>query len=344
MYFYDNDKYREIKMPFVTGSIKMYNSDVKKSDFWVTCSGWTQSKKRYKYDIETNIFSLEEFAESAKYPEFDDIVVEEIEIKTHDGKDLPLTIIYKKGLKRNKRNKVIMDGYGSYGESNTPYFSPSSLIWVLDGGIIVKTHVRGGGEKGNSWHKDGFKETKPNTWKDFISSAEYLIKQKYTSPNYIGIKGVSAGGILIGRAMTERPDLFKAAIIEVGILNVLRFEITPNGPNNVKEFGTVNNENEFKALFEMDAYHHIKKGVKYPATIVTAGLNDPRVIAWIPTKFAAKLQSFNKSNNPIFLKVDMNGGHGGNTTYENFFKNVADKYSFFYWQLGNTNHQYKSQK
>jgi prolyl oligopeptidase len=315
---------------------------VKKSDFWVTCSGWTQSKKRYKYDVETNTFSLEEFAESAKYPEFDDIVVEEIEIKTYDGKDLPLTIIYKKGLKRNKKNKVIMDGYGSYGVSNSPYFSTSSLIWVLDGGMIVRTHVRGGGEKGDSWHKDGFKETKPNTWKDFISSAEYLIKQKYTSPNYIGIKGASAGGILIGRAITERPDLFKAAIIEVGILNTLRFEITPNGPNNVKEFGTVNNEKEFKALLEMDAFHNIKKGVKYPSTIVTAGLNDPRVITWIPTKFAAKLQSFNGGNNPIFLNVDMNGGHGGDTTYENIYKNATEKFSFFYWQLGN--HKTQSKK
>lgn len=249
--------------------------------------------------------------------------------------------MYKKGLKKNKKNKVIMDGYGSYGISNDPYFSRSSLLWVLDGGMIVRTHVRGGGEKGDAWHKDGFKETKPNTWKDMITSAEYLIKEKYTAPDYIGIRGVSAGGILIGRTITERPDLFKAALIEVGMLNAIRSEITPNGPNNVKEFGTVEKENEFKALLEMDAYHHIKKGVHYPATMITAGLNDPRVIAWEPSKFAAKLQACNGSKNPILLKVDMNGGHGGDTTYENIYKNATEKFSFFYWQLGNSNTQSK---
>jgi prolyl oligopeptidase len=342
LYLYSNGSYRKITLPVVAGNITMNTSDLKKSDIWITCSGWTLSNKRYKYDIDTNNFSLEEFAESAQYPEIENVVIEEIEIKTHDGKDLPLTLMYKKGLKKNKKNKVIMDGYGSYGISNDPYFSRSSLLWVLDGGMIVRTHVRGGGEKGDAWHKDGFKETKPNTWKDMITSAEYLIKEKYTAPNYIGIRGVSAGGILIGRAITERPDLFKAALIEVGMLNAMRSENTPNGPNNVKEFGTVEKENEFKALLEMDAYHHIKKGVHYPATMITAGLNDPRVIAWEPAKFAAKLQAYNGSNNPIFLNVDMNGGHGGDTTYENIYKNATEKFSFFYWQLGN--HKTQSKK
>lgn len=236
-----------------------------------------------------------------------------------------------------------MSGYGSYGTSQKPYFSPYSLLWVEDGGVLVYTHVRGGGEKGDAWHKGGYKETKPNTWKDFISSAEFLIENKYTSPNYLGISGGSAGGILIGRAITERPDLFKAAVIDVGLLNALRFELTPNGQNNAKEFGSVNFENEFHALYEMDAYHHIREGVNYPATLITTGMNDSRVIAWIPAKFAAKLKAYNSGKNPIMLSVDFNGGHSGNDTDDGFYNSIADEFAFFYWQLGDNKYKIKKE-
>jgi prolyl oligopeptidase len=234
-----------------------------------------------------------------------------------------------------------MTGYGSYGNSMKPYFSPYSLLWVQDGGILVYTHVRGGGEKGLDWHKGGYKETKPNTWKDFISSAEYLIDNKFTAPKYIGISGGSAGGILIGRAITERPDLFKAAVIDVGVLNTIRFELTPNGQNNVKEFGSVQTEKEFNALLEMDAYHHIKKGVNYPATLITTGMNDARVIAWIPAKFAAKLKANTLGKNPVLLGVDFNGGHIGNDAKNSIFSSMADEFAFFYWQLGDKRYQIK---
>jgi len=155
----------------------------------------------------------------------------------------------------------------------------------------------------------------------------------------LGAEGGSAGGILIGRSITERPDLFKAAIIDVGVLNTVRFEKTPNGPNNVKEFGTVENKKEFKALLEMDAFYHIKKGTKYPATLITAGMNDPRVTAWIPAKFAAKLQANNGSNNPIFLNVDIESGHGGDVTFDKLYDKLADSYAFFYWQLGHPDYK-----
>lgn len=339
LYLYKNKNYKELKLPISAGNIKIYNIDSEHSELWVYCSGWTQNGNRYRYDSNNNVFILEDFNVKNDFTEYDSVIVEEIEIKTHDGSDLPLTIIYKKGLQKNSKNRVIMEGYGSYGRVNSPYFSPYALLWVLDGGILVQTHERGGGEKGDTWHKGGYKETKPNTWKDFISSAEYLIAENYTSSKFIGISSGSAGGILIGRAITERPDLFKAANIDVGLLNSVRFETTPNGPNNVKEFGTVAKENEFKALLEMDAYHHIKKGVKYPATLITAGMNDPRVIAWIPTKFAAKLQANNKSKNPILLNVDFDGGHGGNDNNNKSYENFADKYAFFYWQLGHPDYK-----
>ncbi|MBC5835244.1 S9 family peptidase [Flavobacterium sp. F372] len=341
LYFYNN-KVNEITLPFLSGKIMISNIDENSNELIVYCSGWTKKKKRFKYVFGENIFKEADLNKDISLVNTDEIVVEEIEIKTHDGLDLPLTIIYKKGLKKNSKNRVYMTGYGSYGSSYKPFFSPYSLLWVEDGGILVYTHVRGGGEKGDIWHKGGFKETKPNTWKDFISSAEYLIEKKYTLPKFIGITGGSAGGILIGRAITERPDLFKAAIIDVGILNPLRFEHTPNGQNNVKEFGSVKIENEFNALYEMDSYHHIQMGVDYPATLVTTGINDSRVIAWIPAKFAAKLKAYNFGKNPIFLSVDFNGGHSGNDSIDNFHGSLADEFAFFYWQLGDKNYKLKN--
>jgi prolyl oligopeptidase len=226
-----------------------------------------------------------------------------------------------------------------YGTSMNPSFNPYSLLWVLDGGVLVHTHVRGGGEKGEEWRKGGYKETKPNTWKDFISSAEYLIKNKYTSAKFIGIEGASAGGVLIGRAITARPDLFKAAVIKSGVLNALRSEITPNGPNNIKEFGTSENKEEFKYLLEMDAYHHIKKGVKYPATLITTGMNDPRVSPWMSCKFAAKLLANSSSKDPILLDVDQDSGHGMDVSFDKQYQKLADSYAFFYWQLGHPDYK-----
>jgi prolyl oligopeptidase len=339
LYFYNNVTVKEISLPVTSGSVSIQNIDIDRSDIWITCSGWTKRDTRYKYNVKTNIFTPEEIGEKVNYPEFNDIITEEVTIKTHDGLDLPLTIIYKKGLKKNGKNRTIMNGYGCYGYSNSPYFIPYALFWVNDGGIIVQTHERGGGEKGDPWHEGGYKKTKPNTWKDFISSAEYLIKAGYTSTEHLGIQSASAGGILIGRAITERPDLFKAAVIEVGTLNVLRSEITPNGPNNVKEFGTVTDKDEFTYLLEMDAFHHIKKEVKYPATLITAGMNDPRVIAWMPSKFAAKLQANNASNNPILLNVDIEAGHGGDVSFDKQYESMADTYAFFYWQLGHPDYK-----
>lgn len=168
-------------------------------------------------------------------------------------------------------------------------------------------HVRGGGELGQAWHKAEQKETKPNTWKDGIATAEYIIKEGYTSSSKLSVFGGSAGGIFVGRSITERPDLFVAGAPMVGAMNTVRMEETPNGPVNTPEFGTIKDSDEFKALLEMDSYHHIQNNTKYPAMLITAGINDPRVIAWQPAKFAAKLQAANTSDNPILFLTDFNG-------------------------------------
>lgn len=194
---------------------------------------------------------------------------------------------------------------------------------------------------GDQWYKGGYKTTKPNTWKDLIACAEYLVKENYTSPKKIAIYSASAGGILIGRALTERPDLFAAVIPEVGCLNTLRGEESPNGPINAPEFGTVKDSVECMALIEMDSYLKIKDGVKYPATLITAGMNDPRVIAWQPAKFAARLQAANTSDKPILFYTDFEAGHGIGNTKTKAFENLADVLSFAFWQTGHPDFQLK---
>lgn len=275
-------------------------------------------------------------------PFLKNLVVEEIEVKSHDGAMVPLSIIYDKTkVKRDGASIGYMFGYGSYGKSLTPTFRIEFLPFLTNGAVVAVAHVRGGGEKGNDWHLGGRKTTKPNTWKDFNACAEFLIQNKYVSDKKLAISGGSAGGILVGRAVTERPDLYRVAIPMVGIINALRMEFEPNGPANISEFGTVKDETEFKALLEMDAYHHIKKGEKYPAILVTTGFNDPRVASYNPAKFAAKMQNDNGSEHPIFLDVNYEAGHFGGSTQDEYLKEEARNMAFVFWQCGHPDFQIK---
>jgi len=332
---------KEINLPFTAGSVVLSSKGPRFSDIWINLSGWTSPARRYRYLTKGNEFKPEMLSSVADYPEFKDLVAEELMIPSHDGVLVPVSLVYNKNLQKTGKNLVLIYGYGAYGMSETPSFYPPRLLWVYNGGIIAVAHVRGGGELGDKWYKAGYKTTKPNTWKDLIACAEYLVKEKYTSPQKIAILGGSAGGILIGRAMTERPDLFAVALPMVGVLNALRMEESPNGPNNVPEFGTVKDSVECKALLEMDAYLHIKDGVKYPASLITAGMNDPRVIAWQPAKFAARLEAANASDKPILFLTDFQAGHGiGNTKTKNF-ENLADEFSFAFWQENHPDFQLK---
>lgn len=332
---------KEIDLPITAGSVTLSSKGPRFSDIWVSLSGWTSDARRYRYLTKGNEFRPEMLSSVADYPEFKDLIVEELMIPSHDGALVPLSLVYNKNLQKTGKNLVLVNGYGAYGISETPAFMPNRLLWAWKGGILAVAHVRGGGELGDKWYKTGYKTTKPNTWKDLIACAEYLVKEKYTSPKKIAILGGSAGGILIGRAMTERPDLFAAAIPMVGCLNAVRMEGSPNGPNNVREFGTVKDSVECGALIEMDAYLHIKDGVKYPASLITAGMNDPRLIAWQPAKFAARLEAANKSDKPILFLTDYKAGHGiGNTKTKNF-ENQADILSFAFWQENHPDFQLK---
>jgi hypothetical protein len=208
-----------------------------------------------------------------------------IEIKSHDGVMVPLSIIYPKNMKMDGSNPAYITGYGGYGFSYEPRFSTRLSVLLEQGVVIAIAHVRGGGEKGEKWHEEGMKATKPNTWKDFIACSEYLVNQKYTSPSKLIGNGVSAGGILIGRAITERPDLFAVAIAEVGMTNTLRSETTANGPNQIPEIGSIKNEEDTKHLIEMDAQSKVKKGGKYPAVIICDFSSEIIVNNWVFRSF-----------------------------------------------------------
>jgi prolyl oligopeptidase len=337
----DEKAKKEIELPFPVGKLYLGSKGYNYSTARIEMCGWTHDYQLYRYSHQTNEFILENISSKPEYPEYNDLIVEELMIPSHDGVKVPLSLIYKKGIRRDGNNPVLLKGYGAYGISMDPYFSPDLLLWTLKGGILAIPHVRGGGELGTQWHKSGMKTTKPNTWKDLIACSEYLVREQYTSPQKIAINGGSAGGVLIGRAITERPDLFAATIPEVGLMNSLRLYEMPGGTDNIPEFGLISDSVECMALIEMDSYLHIKDGVKYPATLITAGMNDPRVIVWQPAKFAARLQAANSSDKPILFLTDYEAGHGISDTKTKSFERVADMLSFAFWQTGHPDYQPK---
>ncbi|MEZ0539951.1 prolyl oligopeptidase family serine peptidase [Fibrella arboris] len=323
-----------------TMGIEFYDAP-RSNEALVYSMSWNDPGTLYDYDPETRKLTTSTFHVPMNYPGVADLVVEEVEIPGHDGTLVPLSIIYKKGLKRDGSAACLMNGYGAYGMSGTPYFSRRNLALLNMGVVLAETHPRGGSEKGQAWYKAGYKTTKPNTWKDFISSGEYLIKNGYTSASKLIGMGTSAGGVLIGRAITERPDLFAAAISNVSCSNALRMENSPNGPINAAEFGTVKDSTECLALYEMDAFQHVKEGVKYPAVICVGGMNDPRVIAWQPGKLAAALQAASTSGKPVLMQVNYDNGHFTEDKLVTF-RNFANMLAFGLWQAGHPDFQPKA--
>ncbi len=249
--------------------------------------------------------------------------------------------LYRKGMKQDSSNPTILSGYGAYGITMSPSFDPMRLAWLEKGGIIAIAHVRGGGELGEDWHQGAHILNKANTALDFIAAAEYLIKNGYTSSTRLAGQGRSAGGITIGGAINRRPELFAAAHSGVGLSDLLRAELTPNGPPNIAEFGSVTNPLQFKAMLANSPYHNIRDGAQYPAVIVTTGTNDPRVASWMASKFAARLQAASASSKPVLLRVDYNAGHGMGSGKEQVVAETADVWSFFLWQMDVPGFAYK---
>jgi len=335
-YTLDTGKASEVKLP-ASGTVDINCPDFRTDQCIVFTTSWIQPTTLYDFDAEKGTFTKSIFNTAISYPGFENLVTEEVEVPGHDGTMIPLSIIHRKDLKLDGSASAILEGYGAYGISYTPGFNVRHSI-ALHGVVLAYAHVRGGSEKGEAWYKAGYKTTKPNTWKDFISSAEYLIKKGYTSADKLAGTGTSAGGILISRAATERPDLFAAIVCNVGVANALRVEFSPNGPVNTPEFGTVQDASEAQALAEMDGVQHVKAGVKYPAVLGVAGWNDPRVVPWQPGKFVAAMQAASTSGKPALLKVNYDNGH---FTEEKIvtFRNFSGQYAFMLWQTGHKEFQ-----
>ncbi len=269
----------------------------------------------------------------------DNLVATEVLVESHDGVAVPLSIVHRKDLRLDGTHPAILSGYGAYGHSLPMQFTATNQVWLERGGVVATAHVRGGGTFGKPWHHDGRKTTKPNTWKDFLACAEYLCREGYTSPDKLAARGGSAGGILIGRAITERPDCFVAANIAVGCTDMIRFETTRNGPPNIPEFGTRDDPEEFRGLLAMSTLHNIVDGTPYPAVILTHGINDPRVEPWQSFKTTARLQAATSSGRPVLLRIDYEAGHGIGSTRSQRHAEMADVQAFFLWQCGDPEFQ-----
>jgi prolyl oligopeptidase len=329
----------EVKLPF-EGSIAFIATDPLADGCWFQIEGWVRPPVLCHAAPDGTVTVTDIAPKPAiDVSPYDSV---EVRVKARDGAMVPLSILYAKNLKRDGKAPLLLDAYGAYGLDQDAGFITRALPWLDLGGVFAVAHVRGGGELGEAWHLAGKGLTKPNTWRDAIDCALYLIAERWTGKGKIAVEGGSAGGIMVGRFLTERPDLVTVAISQVGVSNATRAEFSENGPDNVPEFGTVKDPDGFKGLLEMDAYQHVKDGTPYPAVLLTTGANDPRVAPWEAGKMTARLQAATSSKKPIILRVETDAGHGVGSTRKQRDDETADTYAFILWQTGDPRFQPKA--
>ena len=251
-----------------------------------------------------------------------------------DGTRVPMFITAKKGVAQNGANPTILYGYGGFNIPLQPAFSPSLIAWLDLGGVYAVANLRGGGEYGRDWHEAGMKLHKQNVFDDFIAAADYLIKEKYTSPKTLAIRGGSNGGLLVAAAELQRPDLFAAAIPQVGVLDMLRFRSFTIGKAWESDYGSVDNADEFKAMYAYSPLHNVKPGVDYPATLILTGDHDDRVFPAHSFKFAAAMQAADPHGKPLLIRIETRAGHGQGKPTTMQIEEVADVYAFILQAFG----------
>ncbi|EDM45284.1 Prolyl endopeptidase [unidentified eubacterium SCB49] len=331
-YDFDGKLVREIKLPGV-GSAGGFGAKTKDKELYYSFTNYVTPGSSYKYDIESG--------KSELYVKPDiDFNSENYESKqifytSKDGTKIPMIITYKKGIALNGKNPTILYGYGGFNISLTPSFSIANAVWLEQGGVYAVANLRGGGEYGKKWHDAGTQLKKQNVFDDFIAAGEYLIKEKYTSSDYLAIRGGSNGGLLVGATMTQRPDLAKVALPAVGVLDMLRYHTFTAGAGWAYDYGTAEDSKEmFEYLKGYSPVHNVKAGTKYPATMVTTGDHDDRVVPAHSFKFAAELQEKQAGDNPVLIRIETDAGHGAGTPVSKTIEQYADIFGFILYNMG----------
>lgn len=326
---YGSGKIEEVALPF-KGHIAEAFTDPRQPGITIGLESFVVPPTTFAYDPAKKSFTDLELGVTPHY-DSGRYEISDLEARAEDGVMVPDTLVRPKGAKGPQ--VVLIQAYGSYGISQLANFSPRAASFLEAGGTYASCHVRGGGELGDAWRLAGKDANKPHTWRDLIACAEDLIARGYTTKDKLFIFGGSAGGITMGRALTERPDLFAGVIAIVPGANTLRSEFSPNGPLNIPEFGTIKTEEGFKNLYEMDTIQHVRPGVQYPPVMITTGLNDPRVSPWEPAKLTAALQASGTAR-PILLRIDAEAGHGIGSTKSQDDALYADMWAFVFWRAG----------
>ena len=320
---------KEVKLPAL-GSAGGFGGNHDDKFVFYTFTSITFPPTIYKYDIASGISTVFRNPEVKFNPE--DYKLEQVFYPSKDGTKIPMFIVYKKGTQMNGKNPTILYGYGGFNISSTPSFSPTRIAWLEQGGIFCIANLRGGSEYGEKWHQAGMRDKKQNVFDDFIAAGEFLIDKKYTSKDYLSVQGGSNGGTLVGAVINQRPDLFKVAIPQVGVMDMLRFHKFTIGWNWIAEYGSSDKEEDFKTLYAYSPIHNIKAGPNYPSTLITTADHDDRVVPAHSFKYAATLQEKYKGQNPVMIRIDVNSGHGASNLKKNL-ETTADIYSFIFYNM-----------
>ncbi len=331
-YDYNGTLIQDIELPGL-GTATGFSGKKEDSTLYFSFTNYNTPNSIYSFNTQTN--KTASYWKPAINFNSGDYESKQVFYTSKDGTKVPMLITYKKGLETNGKNPTILYGYGGFNISLTPVFSTANVVWMEQGGILAVPNLRGGGEYGKAWHNAGTQLKKQNVFDDFIAAAQYLIKNNYTASNYLAIRGGSNGGLLVGATMTQRPDLMKVALPAVGVLDMLRYHTFTAGAGWAYDYGTAEDSKEmFEYLKNYSPVHNVKSGVEYPATLITTGDHDDRVVPAHSFKFAAELQAKQTGNNPVLIRIETDAGHGAGTPVSKVIEQYADIFGFTLYNMG----------
>ena len=322
---------RDVELPTM-GSVSDFSARWMSKEAFYGFTSFPIPQRIYRYDTDTGNQSV--WAETHVPIHGERLEVKQVWYGSKDKTRIPMFLMYRKGTKPDGNNPTLLTGYGGFNLNETPYFSASAALWAEQGGIFAEPNLRGGGEFGEAWHRAGMLEKKQNVFDDFIAAAEWLVNNQYTQPSKLAIRGGSNGGLLVGAALTQRPDLFQAVVCAYPLLDMLRYQKFFVAKYWVSEYGSADDAEQFKYLYAYSPYHHVKPGTKYPAVLFVTGDGDTRVAPLHARKMTALLQAATGSDRPILLRYDTEAGHSRGVSMTKTIDEATDSLGFLYWQLG----------